>query len=326
MREGLEKEFLIRDEEETDPSYGKRPEDRSVGELLRYGVVNLDKPSGPTSHEVVTWVKRILEIERAGHTGTLDPKVTGVFPVLLGSATKIVRALLNSPKGYICLMRLHGNVKEERLREIFSQFEGRIYQRPPLKSSVRRRLRIREIYKISLKEIEDRDVLFEVECEAGTYIRKLCHDMGEVLLVGAHMAELRRIKSGPFTEEELYNLQDLKDAYVIWKEEGDESIIRKVIKPMEKALIHLPWIIIKDSAVDAVCHGADLAIPGILKVERTIKPGMTVGIFTLKGEVVAIGKSLKSADEVINEDRGIAVDIERVIMPRGTYPKIWRKS
>jgi len=319
-------DFLVRDEEETDPSYGKRPEERSVEELLQYGVVNLDKPAGPTSHEVVSWVKRVLEIEKAGHTGTLDPKVTGVFPVLLGNATKIVKTLLTSSKGYICLMHLHGDVEERKLREVLSEFTGKIYQRPPLKSSVRRRLRKREIYRIEIKEIEGRDVLFEVECESGTYIRKLCHDIGEVLLVGAHMAELRRIKSGPFTDEKLFTLQDLKDAYVFWKEEGDEKWIREIIRPMEEALVHIPWIIIKDSAVDAISHGADLAIPGILKVERTVKRGMIVGVFTLKGELVAIGKSLKSADEVINEDRGIAVDIERVVMPRGIYPRGWKKS
>lgn len=219
------REMIVRREGVTDPSYGCAPAMRDLKEHLRLGAINLDKPSGPTSHEVVAWVKRILDIEKAGHSGTLDPKVTGILPVLTGDATRVVEFLLTAGKEYVCLMRTHEQVPRRRIMEVCEEFVGEIYQRPPLKSSVARNLRTRKIYYLDILEIEGQRVLMKVGCEAGTYIRKLCYDIGLALGCGANMEELRRTKAGPFAEDEsLVTLHKLKDAYEIWKESGMRAL------------------------------------------------------------------------------------------------------
>ena len=323
----IERRLLVKAEEETSPRYGCKPEERPIEEYVRFGVINLDKPPGPSSHEVTAWTKRLLNIQKAGHGGTLDPRVTGILPIALHEATKIIQALLQSGKEYICITRLHSKMPKNRIQAILEEFTGTIYQRPPLRASVKRRLRKRKIYNLKLLEIQDRDILFKVACEAGTYIRKLAHDIGEVLGCGAHMRELRRTRSGPFIEDEsLVTLHDVACLYAEWKEAEDESQLRKFIQPMEKALEHTPKIIIRDSAVDAICHGANLAAPGILSLETEIKPKSTVAILTQKGEAVALAKGLASTEQILKMDHGITATTQRVLMPRGTYPKMWRGS
>jgi len=307
------------------PEYGCTPEARPIREHIEKGVVVIDKPAGPTSHEVVAWVKDILKINRAAHTGTLDPKVTGVLPVLLGTATKLADTFVGD-KEYVCVMKLHREVEEDALRKISKEFVGEIYQRPPLKSAVRRRIRIRTVHYIKIKEVEGKNVLMKVGCEAGTYIRMLCHHIGLALGVGAHMSQLRRTGAFPFVEDGLTKLQDLKDAYVFYEEEGDESWLRKLIMPMEYALGHLPCIIVKDSAVDALCHGADLAAPGISRIEEGINTGNRVVIYTLKGEAVSIGKARMNSVEIFRAEEGVCVETEKVFMKPGTYKKGWRSK
>ena len=251
--------------------------------------------------------------------------VTGVLPVALMEATKVLQALLLSGKEYVGVMKLHRDVSEERLRRVMEEFQGEIYQRPPLRASVKRRLRIRKIYWLRLLEMDRRYVLVRVACEAGTYIRKLCADIGEALGTGAHMQELRRTRSGPFTEDEnLVRLQDLSDAVYEWKEEGKEEPLRRLIFPMEKALSLLPRIVIRDSAVDAICHGAQLAAPGVLMLDEGIRQGDRVAVFTLKGEAVALSTALVSSEEMLKMRRGLVAKTERVLMKPGTYPKMWK--
>ncbi|MGZ7043201.1 MAG: RNA-guided pseudouridylation complex pseudouridine synthase subunit Cbf5 [Methanobacterium sp.] len=317
-------DLLIKSEGETDPSYGSFPEERSIENHINHGIVNLDKPSGPTSHEIDSWVKRILKVEKTGHGGTLDPKVTGVLPIGMDHATRVIQMLLGADKEYVCLMRLHVEVTEKKIRDILHEFQGKIFQTPPVKSAVRRELRVRKIYYADILEIDGKDVLFKIGCEGGTYIRKYCHDIGEALGIGAHMAELRRTRSGPFSEDGLVTLQDLTDAYHIWKEEGNEKLLRDCISPMEAAVGHLPKIFIRDSAVDAICHGADLAAGGIISIEDSIQKGDTVAVMTLKSELVAAGKSLKTSKEILKANKDIMIDINKVFMEVGTYPKMWK--
>ena len=318
-------DLLIKAEGETDPDYGTFPDERPIEDHIKRGIVNLDKPSGPTSHEIDSWVKRILGVEKTGHGGTLDPKVTGVLPIGIDYATRAIQMLLGADKEYVCLMHLHEEISETEIREILKEFQGKIFQTPPLKSAVKREMRVRNIYYVNILEIDGQDVLFKIGCEGGTYIRKYCHDVGEALGIGAHMAELRRTKSGPFTEDEtLTTLQDVTDAYHIWKEEGDESFLRDCILPMELAVKHLPKIIIRDSAVDAICHGADLAAGGIVSLDDKIKETDTVAIMTLKGELVAAGESLKTSKEIYKANKGIVIDVKKVFMEPGTYPKMWK--
>lgn len=319
----MKNEEFIKDEETTDLNFGWYPRSRPIKEYIETGVINLDKPPGPTSHEVVAWVKRLLSLSRAGHGGTLDPKVTGVLPIALGRATRLISFIMKSGKEYVTIMELHGNVSDYDLRRVIEEFIGPIYQLPPIRSSVKRALRIRTIHSIKVLERIGKYVLMKVSCEAGTYIRKLCHDIGEVLGCGAHMKELRRIRAGPFTEKNSVTMHFLLDAITLWKENNDESLLRKVILPVEEILLDIPKIYVRDSAVDALCHGANLASPGVLRISKNIKAGDLVCVMTLKGELIGIGKALKSSEEIFESNHGIVVDMERIIMEPGTYPKCW---
>ncbi|MDI9643112.1 MAG: RNA-guided pseudouridylation complex pseudouridine synthase subunit Cbf5 [Archaeoglobaceae archaeon] len=318
--------FIVIEEVESDERYGCHPSKRSIEEHIKKGFVCIDKPMGPTSHEVVVWVRRILGVQKTGHAGTLDPRVTGVLPVFIETATKLVKFLQESGKEYVCLMRLHSDVAEGKINEVFRMFTGKIFQKPPLKSAVKKQLRVREIYSMEVIEIYGRDVLFKVSTESGTYIRKLCKDLGEVLGVGAHMQELRRTRTGIFKEEDCYTLQDLLDATIFWKEDGEEKYLREIIKPMETAVAEIPKIVIKDTAVDAICHGANLSIKGVAYIEKTVKEGDKVAILTAKGELVALGKALMTAEDMVELKKGFVVDLERVVMDRGVYPSVWKSS
>jgi H/ACA ribonucleoprotein complex subunit 4 len=322
------RETLVKAEDTTNPKHGYKPSERSAAEYIRYGVINLDKPAGPTSHEVAAWTKKIMRLSRIGHGGTLDPKVTGVLPVTLEDSTKIVQALLHSGKEYVCVMKLHGDTQETRVKHVLEQFQDEIYQRPPLRSSVKRQLRTRRIYYIDFCEVNGRNVLFKVGCEGGTYIRKLCYDIGEILGVGAHMQELRRTRAGPFSEESSsrVTLHDVAYWFAEWKEQNDDSILHKIVQPMETALALTPKIVVRDSAVDALCHGANLTAPGILSAETGIQKDSMVAVLTLKGEAVALANAMISTDEIMNLKRGTVATLQRVVMPRGTYPKVWKSG
>ncbi|MCK4405603.1 MAG: RNA-guided pseudouridylation complex pseudouridine synthase subunit Cbf5 [Hadesarchaea archaeon] len=309
----------------TDPSHGCEPSKRPIREHLRLGIINLDKPVGPTSHEIVAWVKRVLEVRRAGHGGTLDPKVTGVLPTALDDATKMVQTLLPAGKEYICIMHLHGEVPQHRLEQVLQEFEGEIYQRPPLRAAVKRVLRTRKIYYIEPLEREGRDVLMCVGCAAGTYMRKLMFDLGEALGCGAHMRELRRTRTGPFREDgTLVKLHDLADAYAFWREDGDEKHLRNVILPVEAAVEHLPKLVVRDGAVDALCHGASLAAPGVLTIETGISPDDLVALMTLKGELISLARATMTSKQIFEAEHGIVAKPERVVMSPGTYPRKWK--
>jgi H/ACA ribonucleoprotein complex subunit 4 len=319
-------QFLLKGYAQTNPNWGKPPAERTIEELLAFGVINLDKPSGPTSHQVSAWVKKILKISKAGHGGTLDPHVTGVLPIALGEATKGMGVLSKAPKEYVGIMYLHKPTKAEKLIAGSKLFEGKITQLPPIRAAVKRRKREREIYSFKLLEIKERDVLFRVKCEAGTYIRKLCFDFGERLGCGAHLKELRRIKTGNFAEDSLVTLHQLQDAYVFWKENEEEDPLYEVIQPVERLFAHLPSVIVRDSTVGALCHGASLALPGILQIDKRIKTDDLLIINTLKGEAVALAKALMNAKEMMEKEKGIAARLERVIMPPSTYPSLWKKE
>jgi H/ACA ribonucleoprotein complex subunit 4 len=224
-------------------------------------------------------------------------------------------------------MRLHSQVPENKVKKVLDEFQGPIYQRPPVRSSVKRKLRTRTIYYNDFIEMQERNVLFKVGCEAGTYIRKLCYDIGEVLGCGAHMQELRRTRVGPFIEDEsLVTLHDVSYLYNQWQETKDESTLRKFVSPMEKALKLLPKINVRDSAVDALCHGAHLTAPGVLSLDAGIKIGDTVAVFTQKGEAVTMAKAFVSSEKMLKMDHGFVAKTQRVLMPRGVYPKKWRSS
>jgi len=220
-------------------------------------------------------------------------------------------------------MQVHADVPENTVRTVLGEFVGEIYQKPPLRASVKREPRKRFIYALNIHEIDGRTVLFTCSCQAGTYMRKLCSDVGEVLGCGAHMRELRRTRAGPFNENGMVTLHELSAAQEDF-EAGNEAPLRAILRPMEVALSSLPQVIIRDSAVDAVCHGAELALPGIVKLDSAIERSKLVAVFTLKGEAVALGRALMTSREMLDQEKGAAVKTERVIMERGTYPALWK--
>ncbi len=254
--------------------------------------------------------------------------MTGVLPITLEDSTKIVQAFLYSGKEYICAMKLHGDAEEPIVRRILQEFEDEIFQRPPLRSSVKRQLRTRRVYYNEFIEMDGRNVLFRVGCEGGTYIRKLCYDMGEVIGVGAHMQELRRTRSGSYSEDskDSVTLHDVAYWFGEWQEKKDPQILRRFIQPMETALALIPKIVVRDSAVDALCHGANLTAPGVLSVETDVTKGSVVAILTLKGEAVALAEATLVTEEILNVNHGTVATLQRVLMPRGTYPKTWKSG
>jgi H/ACA ribonucleoprotein complex subunit 4 len=311
--------WLIKSEEKIDEKLGKRPEDRTVEELIKSSVVIVDKHQGPTSHQITDWVKKMFELKKAGHSGTLDPGVSGVLPVALENGTKIMPMLVGLDKTYVGIMHIHQEVDEKVLREKVSHFIGKIKQLPPVKSAVARKIREREIHFFDLIEIEGKDVLFKVGCEAGTYIRKLVHDLGMSLGTGAHMAELRRVEVGEFIEKNSHSLVSIKDAYEFWKE-GDEKPIRNILIPVERAIEKNKKIFVKDSAISTITNGAPVYPNGITRIQEGIEAGELIGIFSLKDELVAIGIAKMPSEEMMKRKKGIAVRTDRVIMEKGIYP------
>jgi H/ACA ribonucleoprotein complex subunit 4 len=315
------------DQDITDDAYGTYYDKRTVEQLLNNGIILLDKPPGPTSHETVAWTKRLLKLPKIGHSGTLDPQVSGVLPLGLGEATKALGVLLYGPKEYHALGRVHSLPSKEKLSEIVEMFKGEIFQKPPQRSAVVRQTRTRTIYEFDILEQKERLLLTRILCESGTYVRKLYYDIGEILGPGATMVELRRTRVDQFYEKDgLVTLHELADAFALWEEKKDDTKLMKMIKPVESALSELKSVIIRDSAVDALCHGAQLAIPGILKISPNLRKGDIVGVYTQKGEAVALAESTMSEEEIRDAVKGYAFQTKRLIMTPNTYPKKWRTS
>lgn len=231
---------------------------------------------------------------------------------------------MHSGKEYVCVLKVHGDVGEEAVRSALKLFTGRIYQVPPVRSAVARKVRARTIYRTELIENSGRSFLFKVSCSGGTYVRKLCYDIGLYLGCGGHMQELRRIRAGPLTEQQSHPLLDCYETFKQFRETGSKNGIREIIRPIEEALALTPRIHVLDSAVDAICHGAYLAVGGISKVETGINKGDFVAVLTLKGEVVALGVAEMNSEDMTASPHGIAVDIQRVVMKRGLYPAVWK--
>ena len=280
--------LIVRTGHYTPIPQGCSPLKRSLLEYVRYGILNLDKPANPSSHEVVAWIRRILRVEKTGHSGTLDPKVTGNLLVCIERATRLVKSQQSAGKEYVCVIRLHAAIKNrKRLEKVLEKLTGAVYQRPPLISAVKRQLRIRTIYESRLIEFDEQRHLgvFWVSCEAGTYIRTMCVHIGLMLGVGGHMQELRRVRSGALGEgENMVTMHDVLDAQWMYDNLGDESYLRRVVMPLEALLVNYKRIIIKDSAVNAICYGAKLLLPGVLRFSSDIELGTQVVVVSPRKE------------------------------------------
>uniref|UniRef100_A0ACD5VYB5 Uncharacterized protein n=1 Tax=Avena sativa TaxID=4498 RepID=A0ACD5VYB5_AVESA len=306
---------------------GHSPLKRPIAEYLRYGIINLDKPSNPSSHEVVAWIKRLLRVEKTGHSGTLDPKVTGNLIVCVDRATRLVKSQQGAGKEYVGIVRFHAAVPDKTaVARALESLTGAVFQRPPLISAVKRQLRVRTIYesKVLHHDPERHLAVFWISCEAGTYVRTLCVHLGLLLGVGAHMQELRRVRSGILGEENnMMTMHDVMDAMWALDNHKDESYIRRVVMPLERILTSYKRLVVKDSAVNAICYGAKLMIPGLLRFENDIDVGEEVVLMTTKGEAIAIGIAEMPTAVMATCDHGAVAKIKRVVMDRDTYPRKW---
>lgn len=288
----------------------------------------MDKPSNPSSHEVVAWVKRILKVDKTGHSGTLDPKVTGCLITCLNNSTRLVKAQQSAGKEYVAVVKLHGKLdKVKRLEKALDTLTGPCFQRPPLISAVKKELRVRTIYEAKLIEYDDkRDMgIFWISCEAGTYVRTMCVHIGYLLGMGAHMQELRRVRSGALKEDKsMVTMHDVKDAQWYFEQYGKEEYLRRVIMPLEILLTNYPRIVVKDTSVNAICYGAQLMLPGVLRYESNIEVGTECVMITTKGEAIGLAIAQMSASTMATCDHGIVARTKRVIMDRDTYDKKWK--
>ena len=286
------------------------------------GIIVIDKPRGPSSHQVAAWVGKMLGCP-VGHAGTLDPQVSGILLVMLGNAVRLAPLLLKHDKEYVCLMRLHKEVDRQRIDAMATEFSGRLYQRPPRRSAVKRLLRIRTIKKLEILDVQDRLVLFKVECDAGTYIRSLCHHMGLALGTGAHMQELRRTRSGAFDERCMHTLYALQDACCA-AAAGDRAALDAMIVSVDAAVPDLPAVTVRDTAIDALCHGAALAGAGVIGCDE-FKKDQIVAILSQKREFIGLGKTLAPSAAWKPGTPGLLIAMSTVFMAPGTYPRCWKK-
>ncbi len=317
----MSQKWLVREECETDWEYGQRPEKRDVRDNLENGLVVLDKPSGIKSHKLSVDVKKKLKRGKAGHSGTLDPGVTGVLPVGLNKGTKVLQALKNAGKEYYGSMKLGEEFGKEKIKEVAESFVGTVKQLPPEISAVKREEREREVYEIEVLGVDGEKVEFRIECEKGFYVRTFCKQFGEKLGTEGEMVSLRRTKVGLFQEKDMVEPDKLFNEFQKFNNREDNSL-KDHILPVEAGVKHLKKILLKDTAVSAVCHGAELGSMGVSKLQEGIEKGEEVALLTLKGELVAIGVAEMASESIVSE-KGTAASLKRVFMDKKTYPKKW---
>ena len=265
---------------------------KSIKELLNFGLINIDKPTGPTSFSVSEFVCKKLGLSKTSHMGTLDPKVTGVLPITLGRACKLADYFIRHDKTYVGILETHKVCDIRVLQKLIDEnFVGRIKQTPPHRSAVKREERIREVFYWKLVEDSDdnKHFLFECKVEGGTYIRKLCSDLGE-MIGGAHMGELRRTSAGIFDEGfgiwdlgfgRLVTLYEFERAVEEWKN-GDDSLLREMVVLAEEAIKKvLPVVEVDKSALKSLYVGRPLLKNNV--VSGKIKKGESFAVFC--GEV-----------------------------------------
>jgi H/ACA ribonucleoprotein complex subunit 4 len=304
---------------------GASPLKRDIANYIKSGFICLDKPANPSSHEVVAWIKRILRVDKTGHSGTLDPKVTGCLVVCIDRATRLVKSQQSAGKEYMVIYRLHESVPMKRVAGELEKLKGALFQRPPLISAVKRQLRVRTVYESKLLEHdEERNMgMFWVSVESGFYARTICVHLGLMLGCGGQMQELRRPRSGVMTEKESVTMHDIMDAQWLYDNHKDESYLRRVVRPLESLLTKHKRIIMKDTAVNAICYGAKILLPGVLRYEDGIEINEEIVVCTTKGEAICLGIAQMTTATMASCDHGIVAKIKRVVMERDLYPKKW---
>jgi len=286
----------------------------SVDDLFKCGVIVLDKPKKYYCKQIDNKLVHALEVPRVGHAGTLDPLVEGVLPILLAKATKFSEILSNAGKVYDCIMHIHDDVDEKKVKKVLKSFEGKIKQFPPKKSAVKRQWRTREIYGIKFISMNRRDVIFRVWCEAGTYIRTLCVDVGEELGIGAHMLSLRRIQVANLKIDDAIGFFKLTADYHDYLKTKKEDLIKKIILPKEKALSHLPRVWVDNNIKERLKNGSPIFAPGILALDSKIEKGENVAVLSEDNELWVVGKAEMNSTEMLKKSKGMAVKTFMVLI------------
>lgn len=315
------------------------------------GFLNIDKPAGWTSHDVVAKVRGLLKVKKAGHLGTLDPIATGVLPLCIGKATKLVEYLEDADKEYRVVMKLGtttdtqditGKVIETSdkvfdlaagdVEKALTDFVGRITQIPPMYSAIKvkgiplyrlaregkiipRKPREVTIYDIKVLSIELPYVTFDVTCSKGTYIRTLCADTGEHLGVGAHQHSLQRRRVGMFTLEEAITLKDLQRLISVCPPGREEDSLGKVLYPLEYALSSYPAMTIKKGFDTKVLNGAPIQIGWVEGLPQDFKKRGILMVCNSDRHLIAIASSFFNIEDLpsIAED-GVAFKVEKVVV------------
>ena len=287
-------------------------------------IVNILKPTGMTSHDVVSRVRKILNIKKVGHTGTLDPDASGVLPICIGKATKVSELILNKDKGYICELTLgittdtydssgeilekceDFNVSLDELEKAFDSQRGEIKQLPPMYSALKINgkrmcdlvrsgrsdeieLKYRDvnIKKLEILSYKDNKVMFYVKCSKGTYVRSICYDVGQALGCGGHMSFLLRTESGKFNLDNSITLEELE----VFKE---NETLDNYLYDIDYVLSNLGLIDINPLAVKSFVNGAIVYPKGFIKKEFK-ESDKLVRVYT-KGEFLGVGKLIKVDD------------------------------
>ncbi|MEM0438245.1 MAG: RNA-guided pseudouridylation complex pseudouridine synthase subunit Cbf5 [Candidatus Micrarchaeia archaeon] len=257
-------------------------------DVLHGCFVVIDKPRGPPSAQVGSWVRDLLGAQKSGHIGTLDPAVSGVLIIALGKAIRLSKFLSGEDKEYVAIMRLHADVPGHKIRQVMKSFTGKIIQKPPLRSAVAKRPRERNIYEMEILEMHGRDVLFRVKCQGGTYVRKLIFDMGKKMGCGANMLELRRIRSGDIGEKDAHTLYELKDAVWECNEKGECTKLNEMLIPPDKLLAKLPEIRIKDTVMPSIAYGSPVYRNGLAVQQSAARRGGYARVYSESGRFCGI--------------------------------------
>ena len=310
----------------TDPTYGCLPNERPLEERLKAGVILLDKPAGPTSHQVAAWVRDLFHLERLGHGGTLDPFATGVLPLTFGRSMRLTGKVLTHDKTYIAVFDVPSSVTDEVLEEALANLRGRIYNVPPEVSAVKVQVRTRTIERLEVLDRSERHVVAEVTCEAGTYVRTLARDLGLLLDRPVNLVELRRSASGRFDLDASVTLQNVADAYWLWKEHGQEEAMLRMLHPIEVLVAGMPRVVVRDAAVSALAHGAPLTRPGVVAVSGGWSEGSSLAAMTLKGELIGMVQLCVDSSSIGGMSSGEVAKPETIVMDPDAYPRGWTTS
>ena len=307
----------------TDDAIGTYPDQKTIEQRLESGFFLLDKGAGPTSHQVAAWVRDMLGLPRLGHGGTLDPFATGVLPLMSGKAMRLTKQILEQNKTYIAVFQFKNAISGEDLEEVMHKLTGRIYNVPPEISAVRVQVRTRKIHDFSLLDQHEKRIVARIRCEAGTYIRTMARDMGLLLNQPIELKELRREDSGRFSLDDCVQLHEIADAVWLWKECNEGEALLRMLHPTEKLLAGLPRIIVKDSAVAALAHGAPLLRPGLVSIPDDLTPGQNVLVTSIKGEAVCFVKVNCDSETITTMEKGEIARPSAVLMNDDVYPRRW---